>query len=558
MFFFSRRGLVLYWLTTKSCRLAQQTSSTRPRRRLAAGAGVSAFTPSRRADRRLATAAAAGDRIVRLSGARSTAFSRALTGVDLLPRRAVRCTIADAGGATIDYVLADPVPAPASTPDEDVLELHGHGGPVVLRWSVARCLEVAASPTPRPVRRARELRPAAGRVQRTRVLQRQLDLAQARLVADLIDASTEVAGRSSARSIEGALSTAVDALAAETVDLRVRVEATLESPTTRSSSSSGAARASVAGAARAPRGGRRNGAPGCAPARRPHGRHRRPANAGKSSLPNALAGAEVAIVTPIAGTTRDRVGESIEIEGVRCGLSNRGAARRRRTSAMPSSRIASNGRGSRSRRRRRRLRPRPDARAGAAYGAADARIGAQLGGRAGRRVARQSTSPQARTSFPSPTRARRGSRVGHDRRGSLMRFRGVRSSNAPAGARTAEGVFIARRPPPRRLARADSHLAAAAAQADSGDAALELLAEELALATTRSPRSRRFQRRDLWVRSFHASASASEFGRSSRCGHSSSTSHCARCRRRSFRSMEIDGLVRAIHSLNARRLPRAH
>ena len=249
--------------------------------------------------------------IVRVSGRGLATFVRALLGRDLRPREATYLPFPDEGGGPIDHGLALWFPGPNSYTGEDVLELQGHGGPVVLQLLVARCLAVAREHLP-------GLRPArAGEFTERAFLNDKLDLAQAEAVADLIDASTEAAARSASRSLAGAFSDRIHALRDALIHLRMLVEATLDFP---EEEIDFLQKADAAGqllrlrdALRAVLAEARLGALlreglKVVIAGQP--------NAGKSSLLNALAGAELAIVTPIAGTTRDVVQQTIQIEGV--------------------------------------------------------------------------------------------------------------------------------------------------------------------------------------------------------------------------------------------------
>ena len=256
--------------------------------------------------------------IVRVSGRGLAPFVRVLLGRDLLPREATYLPFPDAAGQPLDHGLALWFPGPHSYTGEDVLELQGHGGPVVLQLLLARCLQVAASPGAdgRPLLAG--LRPArAGEFTERAFLNDKLDLAQAEAVADLIDASTEAAARSASRSLAGMFSQRIQTLRDALVHLRMLVEATLDFPEEeidflqKADAAGQLARLREALAAvldQARQGALLRDGLKVVIAGQP--------NAGKSSLLNALAGAELAIVTPIAGTTRDVVQQTIQIEGV--------------------------------------------------------------------------------------------------------------------------------------------------------------------------------------------------------------------------------------------------
>ncbi len=247
--------------------------------------------------------------IVRVSGKDIAPVMAALCGKRLLPRHATYLPFRDAHGGIIDQGLAIHFPAPHSFTGEDVLELQAHGGPVVLQLLLARCLEAGQHIGLRVAQ--------PGEFTERAFLNDKIDLAQAEAIADLIDASTETAARSAARSMSGEFSQAVNALLEKLIHLRMLVEATLDFPEEDIDFLQKADARGQLGSLqqtlhivmqRSGQGAILREGIKVVIAGQP--------NAGKSSLLNALAGAELAIVTPIAGTTRDKVMQLIQLDGV--------------------------------------------------------------------------------------------------------------------------------------------------------------------------------------------------------------------------------------------------
>ena len=256
--------------------------------------------------------------IVRVSGKDIAALVHALCGKALKPREATYLPFKDAQGQAIDHGLAIYFPAPHSYTGEDVLELQAHGGPVVMQLLLARCIEAAKGLGAAAHAGLNNLRLAQpGEFTERAFLNDKIDLAQAEAVADLIDASTEAAARGASRSLAGAFSLEVHSLRDALVKLRMLVEATLDFP---EEEIDHLERADARGQLsflqqvthqlllKTTQGALLREGIKVVIAGQP--------NAGKSSLLNALAGAELAIVTPIAGTTRDKVQQTIQIDGV--------------------------------------------------------------------------------------------------------------------------------------------------------------------------------------------------------------------------------------------------
>ena len=254
----------------------------------------------------IATASGAGGiGIVRVSGSAAQSIAEAILGSCPAPRHAAYLDFKQADDELIDRGIAIFYPNPHSYTGEDVLELQGHGGTALMQILLARCIALGA----------RQAEP--GEFTRRAYLNDKIDLAQAEAVADVINAATYDAAKSAVRSLSGEFSQRINALLLRLIDLRMFVEACLDFPEEEidfitqgrvAEKLDAIVTELVSVFAKAKQGSLLREGINVVLVGQP--------NVGKSSLMNQLAGEEIAIVTPIAGTTRDTIKNAIQINGV--------------------------------------------------------------------------------------------------------------------------------------------------------------------------------------------------------------------------------------------------
>ncbi len=254
----------------------------------------------------IATASGAGGiGIVRVSGSLCQAIATQILGHCPVPRYAAYLDFKQDNGELIDRGIAIYYNAPHSYTGEDVLELQAHGGTALMQILLARCISLGAHQA------------APGEFTRRAYLNDKLDLAQAEAVADVINAATMEAAKSAVRSLSGEFSQTINTLLSELINLRLYVEACLDFPEeeidfiTQGRVAEKIVKnqeALLAIFTKAKQGALLRDGVNVVLIGQP--------NVGKSSLMNALSGEEVAIVTPIAGTTRDAIKSEIQINGV--------------------------------------------------------------------------------------------------------------------------------------------------------------------------------------------------------------------------------------------------
>ncbi|MDG3086765.1 tRNA uridine-5-carboxymethylaminomethyl(34) synthesis GTPase MnmE [Vibrio hannami] len=244
--------------------------------------------------------------IIRVSGSKAAEVAQEVTGKALRPRYAEYLPFKMADGTELDQGIALFFPNPHSFTGEDVLELQGHGGPVVMDMLIKRILEISGVRPARP-----------GEFSERAFLNDKMDLTQAEAIADLIDASSEEAAKSALQSLQGQFSKRINTLVESLIHLRIYVEAAIDFPEEEidflsDGKVSGDLQTIIdnleAVRKEANQGAIMREGMKVVIAGRP--------NAGKSSLLNALSGKDTAIVTDIAGTTRDVLREHIHIDGM--------------------------------------------------------------------------------------------------------------------------------------------------------------------------------------------------------------------------------------------------